>query len=253
MLKRVFWLSCLFLVTLVASLLTHLPLSFVLGYAPVPSALRWDEAQGTLWQAKLTNVRWQQWSLGEVETEMQWSSLFKGRVELALRAGRGSEVNYSLKGFAGVSFDGIYARDVFASVPATTVAQQLVLPIPVDAAGRIDMTIRDYQFEAPYCRTATGALAWTDASFSTPFAALELGQVIADVDCQDQQLQLSGEQISTQVEAQFNVDLDERQQYSLEAQFTPLDEFPQTLRGQLSWLGTPNSDGYYQFNYSGRL
>jgi general secretion pathway protein N len=252
-LKRIILLVLLFILTFIASVITHLPVSLVLDKLPLPKELSYERASGSVWNAELTNVYWQRWSLGTVQTQVQWSSLLKGRAEIQIRAGRGSEFDYSLKGYAGGSLDGWYAREVFASLPAESVSKQLQLPIPINAQGTLDLTLREYQYQAPYCGFAIGTLAWTGATVQSPFLSLDLQQAIADIRCEDNIITASGDQSSAQVSAEFGATFNANGQYQTQAKFKPENDFPANARGQLSWLGSPDAQGYYSFNYAGRL
>jgi general secretion pathway protein N len=252
-LKRIILLVLLFLLTFTASVITHLPVSLVLDKLPLPKELSYERATGTVWNAELTNVYWQRWNLGTVQSQVQWSSLLRGRAEVQIRAGRGSEFDYSLKGYAGGSLEGWYAREVFASVPAQSVSQQLRLPIPISAQGTFDLTVREYQYQAPYCGYAVGTLAWTGASVQSPFLSLDLQQAIADLRCEDNTITANGDQSSSQVSAEFGASINAAGQYQSQAKFKPEDDFPANARSQLSWLGNSDPQGYYSFNYAGRL
>ncbi|ORT51661.1 hypothetical protein ST37_04735 [Vibrio sp. qd031] len=251
--KRIILLAMLFILTFSVSIVTHLPVALVLDKLPLPKELTYQSASGSIWNAQLNDVYWQNLSLGSIYSQMQWSSLFKGRVEVLVRAGRNSELGYSLKGYAGGSIKGWYAREVFASLPAKSVTDQLQLPIPIDGQGTLDLTLRDYQYQAPYCAYATGTLAWTSAQVTSPFLSLDLEQAIADFSCEDNTITASGDQSSEQVSAEFEATLASNGQYQTAAKFKPEAQFPANARGQLSWLGAPDAQGYYAFDYAGRL
>ncbi|MDW1631748.1 type II secretion system protein N, partial [Vibrio sp. Y176] len=81
----------------------------------------------------------------------------------------------------------------------------------------------------------------------------ELGPVIADLKCQDSVLTASGEQTSTQVSSAFSAELMPNQRYSTKAWFKPGADVPSSMGEQLKWLGQPNAQGQYEFDYKGRF
>ena len=80
-----------------------------------------------------------------------------------------------------------------------------------------------------------------------------VGVVIADLNCKDSVLSASGEQKSKQVSAAFSAELMPNQRYSTKAWFKPGAEFPSGMSDQLKWLGNPNAQGQYEFDYKGRF
>ncbi|GAL23191.1 general secretion pathway protein N [Vibrio maritimus] len=66
-------------------------------------------------------------------------------------------------------------------------------------------------------------------------------------------LSAKGSQSSNQVSSEFSASVTPNRQYQSEAWFKPEDEFPNGMRQQLSWLGNPDGQGRYSFNYQGRF
>ncbi|MEF1308711.1 type II secretion system protein N [Vibrio mytili] len=252
--KRAVLYTGIFVVFFSLSLVMGLPVSWALQQLPTVRGLDIQGAHGSVWQGDATNVRWQRQNLGELNWDFQWSSLFTGKAEFAVRFGRGSAMEVRGRGLVGYSLsDGPYAKNLVASIPAAKVFEQVQLPVPIDAEGQLELNIRHATYVAPWCGTGEGTLVWNASRLQSPMGELDLGPVIADLNCKDSVLTTSGEQKSKQVSAAFSAELMPNQRYSAKAWFKPEAEFPANMRDQLNWLGNPNVKGQYEFDYKGRF
>ncbi|MGR5235853.1 type II secretion system protein N [Vibrio alfacsensis] len=244
----------IFILFFSVSLIAGLPVSWVLQHAPSVRGLDIQGAQGSVWQGRATNVRWQNQNVGEVSWDFQLSSLFTGKAEFAIRFGRGSDMDLRGRGLVGYRLtSGPYAENVVASIPAAKVVEQARLPVPVGVEGQLELNIRHATYAAPWCKTGEGTLVWSASGIQSPLGSLDLGPVIADLNCKDSVLTASGEQQSKQVSAAFSAELTPNHQYSTKAWFKPGTEFPSGMADQLKWLGNPNPQGQYEFDYKGRF
>ena len=246
--------SAIFIVFFSVSLLLHLPAAFALKHAPKMRGLQIDGVQGSIWQGSASNIAWQRVNYGSVQWDFQFSQLFQGKAELAVRFGRDSDMNLRGKGYVGYGMNGAYAQNLVASLPAEDVMKYVPnIPVPITAVGQVELTIKHLQQGQPWCQTGEGTLAWSGAGADTPLGSLDFGPVIADVTCQDNTIAAKGAQKTTQVESEFEASLTPNRRYATSAWFKPGAEFPQAMQSQLRWLGKPDNQGKYQFTYQGRL
>ncbi|WMN87428.1 type II secretion system protein N [Vibrio parahaemolyticus] len=252
--KRVVLYAGIFIVCFSVSLLMGLPVSWVVKQSPKVSGLDIQGVQGTIWQGHASNVRWQRQNLGEVNWDFQWSALFTGKAEFAVRFGRGSDMEVRGRGLVGYGlFGDAYAKDLVASVPAIKVVEQARLPVPVGVDGQLELNIHHATYATPWCGEGDGTLVWNASGIQSPLGRLDLGPVVANLNCKDSVLTASGEQNSPQVSAAFSAELMPNQRYSTTAWFKPGAEFPSAMGDQLQWLGKPNAQGQYEFDYKGRF
>lgn len=101
--KRGIVYSLIFIVFFSISLISSIPASFVLGYLPPVRGLAIEGPSGTIWQGSAHKISWQGQDLGEVNWDVQWMPLLTGDAQVALRFGRGSEMNLRGKGRVGYS------------------------------------------------------------------------------------------------------------------------------------------------------
>ena len=258
--KRIILASLVILMTLVVSIVAHMPAQFVLKFAPMPRALSIQGVQGSVWQGSANQVSWQGTSLGQLQWNIHPSQLLMGSAQAEVRFGQGSTMGLRGQGVVGYRFSGVYAKDTIASIPAQYAVDQLALPLPLDLGGQIELSISDLtvtgiEASMPSCQQATGALVWSGSEAITPIAQLDVGPVVVDIGCDAGVISLNGAQQSRQVSAQFETKLEPQQNgrinYQVTGWFKPEADFPTNLSSQLKWLGNPDSQGRYPQRFQG--
>jgi general secretion pathway protein N len=250
--KRIIGIVVLVLLVFGISVVVHAPAAFVVHQLPKVRGLILDGVQGTLWHGAAQRVTWQRESFGQVSWDFQPGQLLSGRAEFAVRFGRGSDMALQGKGFIGADSDGLYVEKVLASMPAEKVLQQVTLPVPVEVAGQLELTVQQYRYAQPWCASASGSLAWNGSEVTTPVGRLKPGMVIADLNCENSALTASATQNNRQLSAQFSAELQPNRRYSLKGWFKPGAAFPASMQAQLKWLGNPDNQGRYPLTYAGR-
>lgn len=252
--KRAVWYSLIFLLFFAISLVVSVPVAQLLPYLPLPKALQLHGVSGTLWQGKAQDVYWQKTSLGQVHWDWQSSALWQGDLAYQVRFGEGSTWQLRGRGLVGMHWSGqAFARQVFASIPAQSVASQFDLPVPISVTGQVELTVRDWQYAQPWCASGEGEVVWNTDALGTPMGPLQVGPVITEIQCQDSAITAKGTQKSDQVSAQFSADLNQNGRYQSRAWFKPGSQFPESMASQLQWLGKPDTQGQYHFDRKGRL
>ncbi|NNN45780.1 MULTISPECIES: type II secretion system protein N [Vibrio] len=245
--------SCLFVLVMVVSAIAHLPAQVVFTHLPLPTGLVIQGVDGTVWHGSAKQVRWQQQNWGQVQWQWDWSALFTAKAQLNVRFGRGSDKQVQGKGVVGYDFSGPFAEHMVLSLPAEQVQPYLRLPVPVSLQGQIELTLRHYRYQAPWCAQAEGVLAWTQSEIGTPLGKLELGPIMADLSCQQSVLTVHGSQQNKQMSSEFSAEVQADRRFSAQAWFKPGADFPTRLAEQLNYLPTPDGLGRYSFNQQGRF
>ena len=88
--KKVVGYGMVFVAVFVTSAFVHLPAQFVFKHLPLPSQLQVTGVQGSIWQGRAEQVRWQNRNFGEVSWQFKPSALFEAKAEAEVRFGRGS-------------------------------------------------------------------------------------------------------------------------------------------------------------------
>lgn len=237
----------------IGSLIAHAPASWLWQQIPPVNDLKVTGISGTPWQGMASQVRWQDQNLGRVQWDMNLGALLTGKASFAVRFGKGSSLEFDGRGTVGYSTSGPFAENLLVSVPAQNVLNYAPTPIPATVTGHLELIIRDYQYQDPYCSVLDGSLAWTSGKISSPLGGVNPGPVIATLGCEKGQLTAQASQSSADISSDWQASLAANQNYTLNGWFKPGAEFPPQLGQQLKWLGNPDSKGRYKITYRGRL
>lgn len=251
--KRWIYSVLLFLLVLAISVVAHVPASFVYSKVPPVRGLDISGISGTIWHGQANDVRWQGVNAGQLRWDFSPARLLQGKAEYSLRFGRGSDLQLKGTGAAGIGLQGLYADNILASMPVSTVLERVSVPVPVDVQGTVELTLNHYLFAQPWCKEAEGALVWNGSYIDSPLGALELGTVFTDFTCNDNRIELRGEHDVPQASGSLTTELTPDMRYKLSAWFKPGAELPEAMQSQLKWLGNPENDGRYLFELSGKL
>ncbi|MGB5804546.1 MAG: type II secretion system protein N [Vibrio anguillarum] len=250
--KKLLYSGFLVMVFLI-SVVAHIPASLVMNQLSSSEVMRVTGVDGTVWSGSAQQLFWQGQNVGDLSWDIQVSQLLMAKFEVAVRFGRGSDMGVRGKGNLGLGFAGPYADKVVVSVAANKLATLFPLPVPVTFQGQVELSLNHYRYDSPWCESAEGSLAWTHGRVDSPLGELSLGPVVADLQCQSNQMTLNGQQNSDQMSSEFALQLQPDMSYSAKAWFKPEAQFPPEMAEQLQWIGAPDNQGKYQFNYQGQL
>jgi general secretion pathway protein N len=255
--KYKFPLSLLLLSVLLVSVVLHFPAPVALNMLTLPPSLKLSGVTGTIWQGHAEQVRWKAGNSDINYGEFNWSiapaQILLGQLSAMVQFGTGSDIEWHGKGEVGVTFSHLYARNLQLSMPAATLQAYIPTPVPVALHGQIEATITRIDYAAPYCQQAQGEVVWNQGVVDVMGQALSIGMAIAKLQCNDNQISISGTQSSSQVDSQFTLDVQgNNNHYQTKAWFAPKSAFPPAFQAQLKWLPAPDGQGRYHVDYSGR-
>ncbi len=247
----------LFICVFLFSVVVHIPASLI--YKQLPqlgikiNQLRIQQIKGTLWQGEAINVSYQNITFSKLSWDFQFTALLKGNVEYQLNL---SSHNFlSGKGVAGYGFSGAYAKDTLLTLSSLQLINTQIKrfsPIPISTEGEVDVSIRYFNYQSPLCAEADGMLTWNKGRVNSSFTNIELGRSELVMSCDNNQFTIAGEQSSAEVNSKFSVTGQAMQDYQLELSFKPTQAFPEALKSQLGWLGSPDNNGNYQISHQGK-
>ncbi|MBD1576005.1 type II secretion system protein N [Vibrio sp. S11_S32] len=252
------WYFIVFLVVFIWSVIAHIPASWVYNQLAIPANViprnvKLQGVSGTIWEGSVQQLEVERQQFGSLYWDFEPSHLLMAKVQFKVRFGQNSELKLAGKGDVGVGFSGAYANNFVASVPIDKLVQQLKLQVPVDLSGRLELSLRHFNYAQPWCESGDGNLVWTQGQIDSPIGSITPGPVIANLSCKQQVVDAKGKQNSEQVSSQFSINLNKKSQYKLTAWFKPGAKFPESMGKQLRWLGKPNGEGQYPFTFSGKL
>lgn len=251
-----------FIVIFLVSLILHIPASLVYQWLPKAPGVKLSAISGTPWKGQAAGLEVDKQQVGSLSWDLQGLKLLTANLEYNVKvSGQTSSLGLTAKANIGVGFGGLYAADVIASMPAQAALNLAKLPksIPVTAQGRLELSMPEFNYAAPWCDSAQADLVWVRPRVINPLGDLAVERIPAKVSCEASTLTLIGGQDDPQVSSHFNIKAEPaganpmRGSYQVSAWFKPGAEFPQGLNEQLSWLGQANNQGQYPFNFTGRF
>ena len=234
------------------SLVAYVPAAFVWKYLPKGPDLSVSGMQGSVWSGSVQKVMWKQYDIGQVYWSFQPTRLFSGQLGVSVRFGQNSPLRLQGRGVIGWQWSGAFAENMLVSIPTESVLQLVNMPLPLTTTGQLDLVVGEYTYQAPYCQSLQGTLAWANAKVESPLGNLSLGPMMADLGCNQGEIDAQLKQRSSDVSGEWQAGLLSQHRYRVSGWFKPGANFSPKLNQQLQWLDQPDSKGRYSVNLKGR-
>ena len=243
---------CFIIVAYSGFLLATLPAKLVLSYVSLPPEIHIDQVSGTLWQGHAERVSWTDVSVYDINWDSSLTALFSGAIEANVTFGRGKQ-SLRGQGDVGVTLSGAYARDVTLMANAEWLVLASKIPVPVTTLGEVKLQVSEFAQGQPWCKQLSGQLSWSNAGIESLLGNIELDNATAKLSCDNGAVVANIKQSSEHLQLAGIATLAARGQYNLNADLVAGPALPMSIRNNLRYLGTPNAQGEYKLNYSGRL
>lgn len=167
----------------VLGVLTMLP-ARLLTWLPIPDNVRLQSLSGTLWHGHAEALFINGLPAYGVDWSLSPWKLFTGRAELDVDLGKARNSVASGQGTIGWSFSGIYAENVALTIPAQVVVQRLPLPVPIEVAGQLHLSLIEATEGKPLCGALQGQLRWADGLLNNQYMkAMSFKQLEVPIHC----------------------------------------------------------------------
>ncbi|WP_025738806.1 type II secretion system protein N [Salinivibrio socompensis] len=245
--KGLFGIGCV--LVFAVSVVVHAPAS-LLRLAPLPDAVRIGAIDGTVWQGEIAQIRWQDYTLGPIQWDVQWHRLVTGATLEAAVKVRSPE---GLRGKGSLGFNGsaLTVSQALVSAPARMLTGTIALPPGVAIDGTLDLVLREAIFAESGCQQLEGQIQWQHAALQLPMGQLENIPAQAVLSCENQGIAAQGEGQSASLSNKFSLSITPSGRYSVSGWLKPGADYPEPMKAPLSWLGTPDNQGRYRFSFRG--
>lgn len=244
------WLAALsaFLTVYVFFLVAFIPANFVTNKVKLPDNIQLGNVSGSIWQSKIDTVLIEKTLINQVNINVNWLStiLFNPSIDITFGGSlyQGPEGHFNAKGF----MSDLTISDLFVSVDANNLAQQLPLPIPVEAKNTISVTINEFVLGQPVCQQLVGNLQWSNAAITALSEQVPLGTLNAILSC------VKGKAVVTLDEnndlgVSFTAQLDKGGAISGNGYLTPHNKLPKAVEQVLPFLGRQDQQGRYRLAF----
>lgn len=247
--KKTVSLVLLFIVSFIVFVLWQLPAQIAAQVATkwIPSQVQFGSLAGTVWQGQVTEVRFQQLSLKNVRWDITPAALLRGHLDFDLKVGnpRNKEEiaghgNVTLDLFSGTLM--LEKSTLWFSVDQ--VLGHVTLPLPVDAKGRVTLTIDQFQTGAPYCTELNGQIRSANIDVKGLNSWFSIGELEGQLNCKSGDIAVSvlpDNKLGLQADATLSNNL----QFSVNGKVKPDASLPKEVHDAVKFLGRADSDGYY--------
>ena len=249
-LKNVYW----YLLGSIASL------AFLIAYVPASQGvyratqaipgLSVSGVSGTLWQGNIQRLNVQGIQLVNINWQLSPLALLGLQAKVDIRAGnlRSPQQLYvaghiSLPLFARSKFS---MQDLRVLMPANMAMAQLTLPVPVNAQGRFEVALQNFEFDQG-CAQLGGTGKWLNGSVSGTQGPISFGDFNAELSC-------DGRNFSAQIKPPNRLSLDAKVsvnlqgQYQVSGKFKPDPQLPAEVHQAAQFFGQPDAQGMRSIN-----
>lgn len=232
-------------------LIYRIPAAQVIHRVSLPANIAISGVSGTLWNGKASMLVIDGLPVEQVNWQLSFLSLLVGNANLDIKAGnpRAAE-QISLSGPISINLldsTQFETSQLTVFAPAFLMFSELPLPIPVDADGRIKVTINELQYQ-DQCVALSGQGQWLNAKVAGLNQPVSLGNFSADLACQNGTLSLTinppnklGLTATANIAADFQI--------SVEGQFKPDADLPKEVSDAALFFGAPDPQGFYQISF----
>ncbi|MFD2165434.1 type II secretion system protein N [Thalassotalea euphylliae] len=245
-------LKILFAVAFIAAYLVFIvakiPASIATAWFSAPKHMSIGNVYGTVWGANIDAIKYQNFLIHDVKSELSALSLLMIAPSTSLTFG--DALLGGPQGHADItlSSSGISLENTQVTIAASEIVPYLPLPIPVEAFGQVTLELTELAIVDNQCQAAKGVLTWNRAAVTSLEQTVELGGFTADIRCQDSKLALAvspDNKLGLEYVALIGID----GKTSGQGYLTPGADFPAQWRQGLSFIGNPDSQGRYALNF----
>lgn len=241
-------------VVLSGFIVATVPAKHILYRVNLPPTIQLYDVTGTLWSGQAGLVTAQGQPLENVRWDLSAISLLFGTAEIDILVGNqrisdaiyvDGQIQYGLWSQA------TEIRNTVVKIPAETMLASANLPIPVLAKGHFNINLSSAQFVgAPKftCANLDASGKWQNAGVLGQSGLIELGEFLADVDCDNNRYTLRVTE-PNELGLSFTASGTNIAQLSVTGKFKLPTDAPQDLVQVAQFFGPANSSGYTSFRF----
>jgi general secretion pathway protein N len=225
-------------------LIIKLPAVHVLSNIPLPKGVSVNGISGTIWNGRTQRAQINGLPINDINWSLSFFPLLLGEIGADIKAGNLRNVGQiSVNGHVSFSRQHIQAENILAYVPANLAINLLPLPLPIQAAGRFKVQLKEVDYRLG-CETFIGKGQWLDANFTGLAGVIELGDFAADLSCQDGNVVMNVKQPNS-FGLTAKATIPANMKFKIAGRFKPHANLPKEVHQAAQFFGKPDSDGYY--------
>jgi general secretion pathway protein N len=158
--------------------------------------------------------------------------------------GRGPKGKATISG----SLEALVVEQLNIQVQADLIAQQLPLPIPIEAKDSVDVVINRFVMGKPLCTEITGSIVWPNAAVTALNEQVTLGRLATKLDCQRGQIELMVDP-NNDLGLTFTAAIGRNFKTSGKGFLSVNNKTPEAIKQLTPFLGKPDREGRYVLTF----
>lgn len=237
----------IFVISYLVFAIVNLPASWLVSKLSLPKAVTISGVSGSVWHSRINAITWQQWQVNQLEIKLNFSSLITFSPSAQVSFEGAANTDAQGQGQITLSQQPVLS-DWVVDVTANDIAQQLILPVPAQAAGQAQLSLARFELGKPVCQLLQGKVYWQRAAVSAMEQNIELGNMQAELSCEQGAVAVKVDPknpLGLAVTGYYRGG----QQVSVNGYLTPGADFPEPLKQVLPFLGQADNQGRYRINF----
>ena len=228
--------------------IAFLPASFVANKIALPNNIQLGQVSGSIWNSAIDTVVIDGTQINNIKADVNTWSLFTFNPTINVTLGgalyNGPEGRFSVSGL----LSSITITELDIAMNANEIAQQLTLPLPMEAKRMIEITAEQFVVGQPICQQLTGNVRWKNAEITAMSEKVALGTLSAALSCN------KGKVIATLNEKNnlgvtFVTEIGARGSVTGKGYLTPHAQLPKAIEQVLPFLGRKDRQGRYRLAF----
>lgn len=245
--------SVLFICSYLLFMVASIPAKSVLTFINLPNNVTLSNVSGTLWHAKITQLNitlaaQKNIVINKVQAHLPLISLLSLAPKIVVDFGERLTDGPRGHLILGNLFGELSIKNSEINIFANEISQQLVLPVPVTALGKLAIKVDHYTVGKPLCTTLKADINWENAALTAFEQTVNLQTIQGKLRCEKGAIVLTinpknnlGLSFSSHL---YNIDRISGQGY-----LTPGSHFPPALQQLLPFLGKADNKGRYRLQF----
>lgn len=251
--KKIITLSIVFLLSFIIFCFVKLPAAIALDIAKpyLPKQIEVGQAVGTVWQGQIMQARFEGEHFNNVRWDIAGWQLFTGKLNANIKFGNPREKT-DISGYATLSYaifnNTLKATNTLVRSSVERAMQQIQLPLPVTAKGRVILELEEYSSGSPYCDSLKGEIASPNIDVQGLNGWFNIGPLSGKLSCKSGDIAILIDPDNTlglEADATLKANFD----FRVAGYVKPDASLPKDVHDAVKFLGRSDSQGRYPLNF----
>ncbi|TMP25297.1 general secretion pathway protein GspN [Pseudoalteromonas rubra] len=247
--KKIISLVLVFLLAFSVFVAITMPASIVLqlSQGSLPRALSVGAVSGSIWEGRISEVRYENVQLNDVTWQLNGWGLLTGQVQGKVRFGSPRTLD-EISGNSNFSMSlldkSAKLDDAILRFSVEQAMQQVTLPLPVDAKGRVILSIDEYYTGQPYCEALNGEISSPNIDIKGLTGWFSIGDMSGTLTCKSGDIAVTVDP-ENRLGLRADATLAANMQFRVAGNIKPEASLPKEVHDAVKFLGRPDSEGRY--------